>query len=144
MWARISAGGLVEACYRGGGRPGEPIYDRRSVILSSSVSAVVKGIAMKTAAIILAGAIAFDLGVVVVAARAEESPKGPVAGTAGPAVTVRKAGDKPVEYLKMKMTDILVSSYAIDSVNTAKGCQDKMGKVVSVAGVATCQLPTNR
>ena len=96
---------------------------------------------MKTAVIILAGAIAFDLGIVVVAARAEETSKGPVTGPAGAGLTARKAGEKQQEYFKYKLTEVLVSSYAIDSANTAKGCQDKLGKVVSVAGVATCQLP---
>ncbi len=98
---------------------------------------------MKTAAIILAGAIAFDLGVVVVAARAAETPNGPGAAPAEAGLTVRKAGGKSVEYLKIKLTDVLVSSYAIDAKNTAKSCLDKLGKVVNVAGVATCQLPTN-
>lgn len=95
---------------------------------------------MKKSVIILAGALAFDLGVMVVAGQAAENPKGPAASQA-PALTVRKAGEKPVEYLKIKMTDVLISSYAIDRTNTAEGCGLKSGKVVNVAGVPTCQLP---
>lgn len=95
---------------------------------------------MKKSVIILAGAIAFDLGVMVVAGQAAETPKGPAIPQA-PASTVRKAGGTPTEYLKIKMTDVLVSSYAIDRTNTAEGCGLKSGKVVNVAGVPTCQLP---
>ena len=95
---------------------------------------------MKKSVIILAGAIAFDLGVMVVVGQAAETPKGP-AGPQAPASTVRKAGEKPVEYLKIKLTDVLVSSYALDRTNTAEGCGLKSGKVVNVAGVPTCQLP---
>lgn len=96
---------------------------------------------MKKSVIILAGAIAFDLGVLVVTGQAAETPKAP-AGPQAPALTVRKAGEKPVEYLKIKLTDVLISSYAIDRTNTAEGCGLKSGKVVNVAGVPTCQLPS--
>jgi len=95
---------------------------------------------MKKSVIILAGALAFDLGVMVVAGQATETAKGP-AGPQAPALTVRKADEKPIEYLKIKLTDVLVSSYAIDRTNTAEGCGLKSGKVVDVAGVPTCQLP---
>ncbi len=96
-------------------------------------------------AIVMAGALAFDLGILVVAGHAAETPKGATA-TPAPApgtLTVRKAGEKPVEYLKYKLSDVLVSSYAIDSTNTRQGCEQKLGKVVDVGGMPVCKLPAN-
>ncbi len=95
---------------------------------------------MRKSAIVLAGALAFDLGVMVVGGHAAESPgaKGPQA----PATTVRKAGEKPVEYLKIKMDDVLVTGYALDRANTADACRLKSGKVIDVAGMPVCQLST--
>lgn len=85
---------------------------------------------MKKTAIILAGAVAFDLGVLVVAGQAAEAPKAPAAA---PAATARGKVFPKVEidhfYLK------------VDAVNTARACDHKHGKVVDVAGVAMCQLP---
>lgn len=94
---------------------------------------------MRKTAIVMAGALAFDLGILVVAGQAAEAPKAPESGA--PATTVRKAGEKPVEYLKHKLTDVLVSSYAIDRTNTAQGCEHKLGKVIDVNGMPVCQLP---
>lgn len=94
---------------------------------------------MRKTALILAGALAFDLGVLVVAGHAVEAPKGPD-GTPAP-TTVRKAGTKSDEYLKIKLNDVLVSSYAIDRTHTARGCEIKLGKVIDVAGMPVCQLP---
>lgn len=93
---------------------------------------------MKKSALILASALAFDLGVMVVASRAMEAPK--QTGDVN-SLTVRKAGEKPVEYLKIKMTDVLVTGYAIDrSVRAKTGCELKHGKVIDVAGTPLCQL----
>lgn len=93
---------------------------------------------MRTAAIVLAGALTFDLGVLVVAGQAAEAPKAPQSGAPAP---LRKAGTKSDDYLKIKLTDVLISSYAIDSANTAQGCKSKHGKVIDVAGMPMCQLP---
>ncbi|MBI5941996.1 MAG: hypothetical protein HY859_16390 [Caulobacterales bacterium] len=90
---------------------------------------------MRKTALILAGAMAFDLGVLVVAGQAAEAPKSPN-GAPAP-TTVRKSDD----YLKIKLTEVLVSSYAIDRTHTAKGCEAKLGKVIDVAGMPVCQLP---
>lgn len=93
---------------------------------------------MKKTALILAGALAFDLGVLVVGAQAAETPK---AAGAAPGLSVRKAGEKPIEYLKIKMEDVLVSGYAIDRSALAKtGCELKHGKVIDVGGSPICQL----
>ncbi|MDP1737009.1 MAG: hypothetical protein Q8L23_06175 [Caulobacter sp.] len=89
-------------------------------------------------ALLGAAALAFDLGVMVVAGHAVEAPKTPESGAPS---TVRKAGTKSDDYLKIKLTDVLVSSYAIDRTHTARGCEIKHGKVVEVAGMPMCQLP---
>lgn len=91
---------------------------------------------MRKTPLILAGAIAFDLGLMVVSGQAAEVPKGPDA----PATTVRKAGEKPVEYLKIKLTDVLVSSYRINGAHTAQDCILKLGKVVEAPGGQECQI----
>lgn len=93
---------------------------------------------MRKSALVLAGALAFDLGVFVVAGQAVEAPKTPESGAP---TTVRKAGAKSDEYLKIKLTDVLVSSYTIDRNHTARDCESKHGKVVEVAGMPVCQLP---
>lgn len=93
---------------------------------------------MQKTAIVMAGALAFDLGILVVAGQAAEAPKAPQSGT--PATTREIPPEKPVVYLKHKLTDVLVSSYAIDRTNTAKGCEQKLGKVVDVNGMPVCQL----
>jgi hypothetical protein len=90
-------------------------------------------------ALLGAAALAFDLGVLVVAGHAAEAPK-TAGGAPAPAVGP-EAGHKSTEYMKYKLTDVLVSSYAIDRTNTAKGCESKHGKVVEVAGMPMCQLP---
>lgn len=93
---------------------------------------------MNKTALILAGALAFDLGVLVVGAQAAETPKG---ANAAPGLSVRKAGEKPVEYLKIKMENVLISGYAIDRSAVARtGCELKHGKVIDVAGSPVCQL----
>ena len=93
---------------------------------------------MKKSALILAGALAFDLGVVVVASRAMEAPK---RSDDTSSLTVRKAGEKPTEYLKIKLTDVLITGFAIDRSASAKqGCILKHGKVIDVAGAPVCQL----
>ena len=94
---------------------------------------------MRKTAIVMAGALAFDLGVLVVAGQAAEAPKAPTA-TPAPQAT-DKYIEKQTGYLKYKMTDVLVSSYAIDRTNTAKGCEHKLGKVIDVNGMPVCQLP---
>lgn len=93
---------------------------------------------MKKTALILAGALAFDLGILVVGVQAAETPKG--VGSA-PGLSVRKAGEKPIEYLKIKMENVLITGYAIDRSSVAKaGCELKHGKVIDVAGSPVCQL----
>jgi hypothetical protein len=93
---------------------------------------------MRTAAIVLAGALTFDLGILVAAGQAAEAPKAPESGAPS---TVRKAGTKSDEYLKFKLTEVLVTSYAIDRTHTARDCEIKLGKVIDVAGMPVCQLP---
>ncbi len=94
---------------------------------------------MRKSALVVAGALAFDLGVMVVAGQAAEAPK--TADGTPASTTVRKAGHKSTEYLKFKLNDVLVSGYAIDRNNTARGCEIKLGKVIDVAGMPVCQLP---
>lgn len=98
---------------------------------------------MRKATLVLAGALAFDLGVMVVAGQAAEearAPDGPAAvGKAGG--TSPKYIDKTTRYLKFKLNDVLISGYAIDRNNTARGCEIKLGKVIDVAGMPVCQLP---
>lgn len=85
---------------------------------------------MKKTAIILAGAVAFDLGVLVVAGHAAEAPKAPAAAPATEGVSLNFAKIK-VDYIYMKL----------DAINTARACDHKYGKVVDVAGMPMCQLP---
>ncbi|WP_340643794.1 hypothetical protein [Phenylobacterium sp.] len=93
---------------------------------------------MNKTALILAGALTFDLGVLVVGVQAAEAPK---SADAAPGLTVRKAGEKPIEHLKIKMENVLISGYAIDRSAVAKtGCELKHGKVIDVAGSPICQL----
>lgn len=85
---------------------------------------------MKSSAILLAGAVAFDLGVLIVAGHAAEAPKAPAAA---PAATARgKVFPKVViDHFYLK----------VDAVNTARACDHKHGKVVEVEGVPMCRLP---
>ena len=92
---------------------------------------------MRKTSLILAGAIVFDLGLMVVSGQAAEVPKG---SDAPAGLTVRKAGDKPVEYLKIKMTDLLVSSFRINSTQTSQDCLRKGGKVVALPDGQECQI----
>lgn len=94
---------------------------------------------MRKSAIVLAGALAFDLGVMVVGGHAAESP-----GAKGPKAPATKVinGEKWIEYLKIKIDDVLVTGYALDRVNTADACRLKSGKVIDVAGMPVCQLST--
>lgn len=101
---------------------------------------------MRKATLVLAGALAFDLGVLVVAGQAAEAPKASD-GAPAPALAGRAGRasadhiDKTTTYMKFKLNDVLVSGYAIDRNNTARGCEIKLGKVIDVAGVPVCQLP---
>lgn len=100
---------------------------------------------MNRSTLILATALAFDLGVVVVGAAAAETPTVSGVSTSGggaaAGLSVRKAGEKPVEYLKIKMTDVLISGYAMDKSAAARSaCDLKHGKVIDVPGMTVCQL----
>jgi hypothetical protein len=83
---------------------------------------------MKKTAIILAGAVAFDLGVLVVAGGAAEAPKRPTSTVPSLSLNFVKIDIRHI-YLKL------------DAVNTARDCDHKHGKVVDVEGVPMCQLP---
>ena len=90
---------------------------------------------MKTSAIILAGAVAFDLGVLVVAGQAAEAPKAPKAPAAA---TAPVAPGVALNFEKIKVDYIYIK---VDLLNTVKSCEHKHGKVVEVEGVAMCRLP---
>lgn len=85
---------------------------------------------MKKTAIILAGAVAFDLGVLIVAGQAAEAPKGPTTAPTAPGVSLNFAKVE-IDYFYLK----------VDGVNTARSCDHKHGKVVEVSGVPMCRLP---
>lgn len=85
---------------------------------------------MRKSVILLAGAVAFDLGVLVVAGQAAEAPKRPTSTPAAPSLSLN--------FIKI---DIDHSYLKLDGVNTARSCDHKHGKVVDVAGVPMCQLP---
>lgn len=85
---------------------------------------------MKKTALILAGAVAFDLGVLVVAGQAAEAPKAPASAPVAPGVSLNFAKVE-IDYFYLK----------VDGVNTARSCDHKHGKVVDVAGVPMCRLP---
>ena len=98
---------------------------------------------MNKTALVLAGVIAFDLGVMVVAGHAATAPA-PASGAC----------------LKVKLTDCMVTSIApaapaksapseqislnfakFDAVNTPQSCMDKGGKATTQHGVQGCLLP---
>lgn len=87
---------------------------------------------MRRSAIILAGALAFDLGVVVVAARSAENTNltncEASAGRSGGGAC--KGKHFPDELL-----------LKIDRVNTADACKHKGGTVLTVSNLPVCQLP---
>lgn len=83
---------------------------------------------MKTSALILAGALAFDLGVLVVGAQAAETPK----------PTAPKADGISLNFSKVEIDYIYIK---FDAVNSRQACEHKSGKVVDVKGIAMCQLP---
>lgn len=96
---------------------------------------------MRKSKIILAGALAFDLGVMVVAGHAAETSKGP--GTAPAPAKNAAAVDYflKLDGVSKHKTDIELLSFRIDSVNTVAVCNHKSGKVANVSGVPTCQFP---
>lgn len=85
---------------------------------------------MKSSALLLAGAVAFDLGILVVAGQAAEAPKAPTAPRAAPGLSLNFAKVE-IDHLYLKL----------DAVNTARACDHKHGKVVEIEGVSMCRLP---
>ncbi|WP_340643795.1 hypothetical protein [Phenylobacterium sp.] len=83
---------------------------------------------MKTPALILAGALVFDLGVVVVGAQAAEAPK----------PSAPKADGTSLNFSKVEIDYIYIK---FDTVNSRQACAHKSGKVVDVKGIPMCQLP---
>ncbi|MDP1632749.1 MAG: hypothetical protein Q8L66_15140 [Caulobacter sp.] len=95
---------------------------------------------MRPSAAILAGALVFDLGVLVVAGHAAEAPRAP---DSEPAPSVRKAGTKHTEYLKYKLDNVIISGYAMGGSgggDAKAACELKHGKVIDIAGMPVCQL----
>ena len=85
---------------------------------------------MKSSALILAGAVAFDLGILVVAGQAAEAPTAPAAAPAAPG--------RGKVFAKVEIDHLYLK---VDAVNTARACDHKHGKVVVVEGVSMCRLP---
>jgi len=95
---------------------------------------------MRKSAIVLTGALAFDLGVMVVAGQAAPPPN-PQIGVALGQDARAKPATKP--YMKVELSDVLVSSYQIGGANTAAACVLKGGTVTAVRDMPTCQIPAN-
>ncbi|MDP1632745.1 MAG: hypothetical protein Q8L66_15120 [Caulobacter sp.] len=87
---------------------------------------------MKKTALILAGALAFDLGVLVVGAQAADAPRRPTATPGEPGVSLNFAKVE-IDYFYIK----------IDAVTSRQACEHKSGKVVDVKGLPMCQVPTS-
>ncbi len=81
---------------------------------------------MKTSAILLAGAVAFDLGTMVVPSHAASDMY----------MKIHKTSQLPTEQVQFNFIKI-------DMTNTASVCATKGGKVVPHEGVQQCQLPNN-
>ena len=96
---------------------------------------------MRKSKIILAGALAFDLGVMVVAGHAEEATKGPGAAPAKNAAAVDYFLKFDGVSKHKHKGEIEILSFRIDSINTVAVCNHKAGKVATVGGVPTCQFP---
>jgi len=101
---------------------------------------------MRKSKIILAGALAFDLGVMIVAGHAAETQKGPAPAPTGAKSATTDGYMKHESYLKHQSvtshkTEIELFSFRIDSINTVDVCKHKAGKVTKVGGVPTCQFP---
>lgn len=87
---------------------------------------------MRRSAIILAGALAFDLGVVVVAARAAEN-----ANLTNCEVSAGRSSGGACNG-KHFPDELLLK---IDRVNTADACKQKGGTVLTVSNLPMCRLP---
>lgn len=96
---------------------------------------------MRKSKIILAGALAFDLGVMVVAGHAEEGPKGPGAAPTGAKNATAVDYFLKLDRVSKHKSEIEILSFRIDSINTVAVCSLKSGKVATVSGVSTCQFP---
>ena len=108
---------------------------------------------MKRTALILAGAAVFDLGVMVVAAPAQDRTQTPTPRTPGPASPGQgqdrtASGIRVFEDLAIIGTPDTHTKYGpveylkIDGVNTIRACRARQGEVVRLEGVQQCRLPT--
>lgn len=98
---------------------------------------------MRKTPLILAGAIAFDLGVMVVSGHAAEPAKLPQPAPASKTavdmfIKVGKAESASLNFSKFK-TEYL----KIDNVQTRQACKAGGGKVVKQNGAAACQTPAD-
>ena len=94
---------------------------------------------MKRTALILAGAAAFDLGVMAVAVQAQQQTQTP--RSTGPAPSgpgQDAAGLKAFEDLAVRHETYI----KIDPVNTIQACTARRGQVVTHEGAQQCRIPT--
>ncbi|MDO8912360.1 MAG: hypothetical protein Q8N10_03630 [Phenylobacterium sp.] len=95
---------------------------------------------MRKTPLILAGAIAFDLGVMVVSGHAAEVVKGPQ-----PAAAAKTSQDFHIKMEKaganLNFTKFKVEYPKIDNVDTRRACTVGGGQVVLKDGAAQCQTP---
>lgn len=94
---------------------------------------------MKTSALILAGALAFDLGILVVGAQAAETPRGPSPLPAPARGSPSPEGIKTNGYIDKTSSDYIYIK--LDLVTSRQVCAQKSGNVVAVQGIQMCQLP---
>jgi hypothetical protein len=101
-----------------------------------------RSLVMRKVALILAGAVAFDLGVVVLAGQAAEPAGG--ASASGPAGLPTASGEHFIKVQKtgVKLQDIHFAFLRIDSGNTAAACVMNGGTVVAREGKSFCKVPS--
>ncbi|MBP6546049.1 MAG: hypothetical protein KA220_04970 [Phenylobacterium sp.] len=89
----------------------------------------------------MAGALAFDLGILVVGAQAADPPKGaaPIPPQAHGSVSLNFQEIKTNGYIDKTSPDYIYIK--MDAVTSRQVCEQKSGKVVAVKGIPMCQLP---
>ena len=93
---------------------------------------------MKRTALILAGAAAFDLGVMAVAVQAQQQTQTPLSTGPAPSGPGQERGIKPFEDLSSRHETYI----KIDRVNTIQACTARRGQVVTHEGAQQCRIPT--
>ena len=94
---------------------------------------------MRKTSMMLAAAAAFDLGVMVTGGHAAEGN-----GQEFMKVTTKTASPGTQnDYLKIKFTDVLVSSLKVSGMSGEMACMDKGGSLITKGGQAYCHLPSS-